>query len=258
MSISIRISTLILFCFTSMLWIACDDEDPVTPDQNLRVVSMSHGESHYSLLRYDEQARVIAIVQGNVDDSQDSVETEFQVVYKDGLIEKISSNDGAHTFIYTYSNGKIIESHEYVDFRLVYSHAFIYNDESQIDIWISKQNQSGVWIPLQRKAYRYDTRGNAIVMELENYDPATKGHELISTSKFLDFDDKQNTSALFLNMYNPYFTLFKNNARTWRVENTNGTVGETQYEYGYNAEGYTTSQRDLAGNMEIKYQFEQY
>ena len=244
-------------CLAGTLMLGCD-EDAITPTRKLRVEAMSHGEFHYRIIRYDERNRISELINGTIDETEDSVESVYHVFYKGNVIERISSEDETHVYEYTYHKGSILESREFVDHHLQVLNEFYYNASGQVDVWVTKQAAGDVLVPLNRRAYRYDASGNAVSMELENYDPLTKGHVLVSTTKFLKFDDKKNSGSLFLNHDNPYHIQFRNNARTWRVENTNGMVGETHFTYEYNAEGYATSQRDLAGALEIKYQFVPY
>jgi hypothetical protein len=219
---------------------------------------MSHGESHYILLRYNDEGKIAEVVHGLIDEAADSVETVFYVAYRNGLVERISKEDGTLTYDYNYVAGKLSESREHVDSKLSLVHTFTYDASGRVGVWSTKRPEGNAWMPVQRKSYGYDAIGNTVSMELETYDPVTRGHAFISTSKFLDFDDKKNSSALFLNFVNPDHVLFKNNARTWRVELANGSVGETRYLYEYNDEGYATMQRDVNDELEIKYKFAAY
>jgi hypothetical protein len=251
-------SLALLFLFGTMLS-SCDDKDPVVPASKIRVSSMSHGQFSYRTLGYDDRNRISQVILGIIDEEKDSIETVYYVTYAGDLIERIATEGDAHAFEYSYVNGKIAESREYADRRLMVLNQFFYDASGHVDVWAIKQAApGGEMVGVSRRAYSYDATGNAVSMELETYNPITRGHDLISTSKFLNFDDKKNSGSLFLILANPYHVQFKNNARTWRIENTNGTVGETHFTYEYNADGYAIAQLDLAGELEVKYQFERY
>ena len=254
-------SLALLILFVMMLS-GCDDDEPVipvVPVSKIRVESMSHGQFSYRAMGYDDRNRISELVLGTIDEEKDSIETVYYVTYQGDLIERIATEGDAHAFEYSYVNGKIAESREYANRRLMVMNQFFYDASGHVDVWAIKQaTPGGEMVAVSRKAYSYDATGNTVTMEMESYDPITKGHELISTSKFLDFDDKKNSGSLFLILANPYHVQFKNNARTWRIENTNGTVGEAHFTYEYNADGYTTSQHDLDGDLEVTCQFELY
>jgi hypothetical protein len=249
---------LTLLCLTCALLFGCEHDENVATVPKLRVESMSHGKFQYRVNQYDDLNRISAVILGTIGETSDSSETLYNVTYQGDLVQRIASIDGSHTFDYSYVEGKLTESREYIDHHLETLNQFFYDATGHVDLWVTKQASGQETVPRERKAYRYDAMGNAVSMELEIYDPVTKGHEFISTSKFLDFDDKKNSGSLFINLYNPYHIQFRNNARTWRVENTNGSVGETHFVYEYNTFGYATNQRDLDGGLEIKYQFSRY
>lgn len=236
---------------------ACDNDDDAkpVPTPELRVTAVSHGKYGYNRLMYDDAGRISSVISGNVDDVGDSVEAVFEVTYKGRFIDKIVSTDDLQSYHYTYANGLLTETREYVNGELLMVHEFTYSTGNKVGVWVIRQASGDQLSPLQRMAYTHDAAGNTVEMEFEIYDPITKGHRLVSTSKFMDFDDKKNSASLFLNFTNPTYSMFVNNARIWKVESGNGTIGETRYEYEYNDEGYSTIQRDLGRSMEIKYTF---
>ncbi|MGC3943685.1 MAG: hypothetical protein QM762_03955 [Chryseolinea sp.] len=244
-----------ILLISALILIGCDDDHSNNEQPKLKTIGMSYGDHHYSVLHYDERDRIVRVVHGLIDEDKDSVETLFHVIYSGANIQRIIASDESQAFRYVYNDGKLVESWEYANSQVVSKHSFIYNDAGQVDAWITKGMDGENEKPVSRKFYSYDGVGNATSMESESYDPTTRGYALVATSLFLDFDSKKNTASLFLNFINPYHVPFRNNARVWRVENSNGSVGETTYEYEYNADGYATSQRDVDGEFDILYHF---
>ncbi|MEJ1240932.1 hypothetical protein WBG78_22490 [Chryseolinea sp. T2] len=247
---------LFILALLALMFNGCDDEDS-NPKPQRKSIAMSHGEFHYTILHYDDSDRIMRIVNGLIDDQSDSVEMIFYVIYNGPNIQRITAEDESQVFQYRYNDDRrMIETREYANGRVAFLHSFIYNEAGKVDAWMTKAIDGDNETPISRKFYTYDESGNATSMELENYDPVTRGYALVSNSQFLDFDNKKNSSSLFLNFINPYHVQFENNARVWRIQNANGSVGETKYEYEYNADGYTTSQRDIEGELEILYSFD--
>lgn len=241
-----------------LVLIGCKDDDTVTPSRKQRITAMSNGDIHYRILQYSDDGRVATVINGVIDESQDSVETVYHVAYDDDLIGQISSEDASHVYHYQYEDRRITESREYVDNALVILNEFYYDANGRVDLWVSRRGAGEEVFPLDRKTFQYDVNGNVVATELEMFDPVTQGHVLISTVTFLNFDDKRNSSSLFMNFNHPYHIPFKNNARIWRVKNDTGAVGETHYEYEYNQDGYVTRQRDINGTTETRFHFTEY
>lgn len=231
----------------------CDD-DHVEPNEEKKTITMSYGRYHYSVLHYDERDRIITMVHGLISET-DPAESVYRIMYSGTKILRVVSISESRQFTYKYDGDRITESREYVEGKLATTHSFVYDDAGRVEVWLTKKTEGSVTTPFQRRFFTYDAAGNATSVELEYYDAGTRGYEYISTSRFLEFDDKKNTASLFLNFENPMHRNFVNNPGVWRIENVNGSVGETKYAYEYNADGYTTAQRDLSGELEILYTF---
>lgn len=231
---------------------ACHDDES---NAGLKTIHMSYGRYHYSVLYFDKRDQVVKVVQGLRNNETDSGESTYKVMYSGSRIMRIISTTESRQYTYKYDGDRITESREYVEGKLATTHSFVYDGEGRVEVWLTKKTEGLVTIPFQRRFYTYDASGNATSIEWENYDPATRGYQHLSTARFLEFDDKKNTMSLFLNFDNPTHVDFVNNPAVRRIENANGSVGETTYTYEYNADGYTTLQRDLVGGLDILYTF---
>lgn len=245
-------------CALVSLLTSCSGDEKIIPSPAFRAKSMSQGAHQYQALQYDDDGRIMQVISGTVDEEADSAEVVYQVIYDGTRITKIIAESNAHEYRYRYDGDRITETREYLNDQPVWVNEFYYDANNRVDVWVVKQVIEGEPVPSLRKSFAYDDSGNTVSMELETYDAVTKGHAWVSTSTFLDFDDKKNSSSLFMNLTHPYYNAFKNNARTYRIEAANGSVGETHYAYEYNDSGYTTVQRDVTGAFEVKYQFAWY
>jgi YD repeat-containing protein len=252
-----KISFSLMLCAV-VLFSQCSDNDPVSTTPKFRAEKLSHGDVMYRILRYGPKGRVSEVINGHVAEPGDSVETIYNLVYANNRIERIFSNDNQTEIIYTYVGSLLSESKEYTGGKLELVNTFVYDEADRVAVWSVKQILDDELSLVHREVFTYDGRGNATSMEYEMYDPITKGHALVSTTKWLDYDDKKNSASLFINFKHPYHQQFRNNPRTWRVENTNGSVGETHYAYEYNDEDYVIRQIDAKGELEILYHFAPY
>ncbi|KAA5545030.1 hypothetical protein [Adhaeribacter rhizoryzae] len=97
----------------------------------------------------------------------------------------------------------------------------------------------------QKQVYKYDTRGNLVILEDYFKNPATNRLELSTRFFFEDFDDKK-AAIPFLATYPylPQFTAWVNNPRVKYARNKDGyeLSGRERYGYTYNTDGFPGSQ----------------
>lgn len=254
----LHVRTIIIIAVFSLMVFSCNDSEVKPSTGTLRARSVSHGDRLYQRLEYDLNGNVTTVANGSVSQELDSVEVIYRVVYEGTRIIRTVSESNGHEYKYRYVDNRIAETSEFVNGQSVAITSFFYGTQNRIEAWVTKHVQEDKPVPFQRKIFAYDNAGNTISMELESYDPISKGHLFVSTSRYSDFDDKRNSSALFLNFIHPYYAQFRNNARKISIELANGSTGVTNYEYEYNAAGYSTVQRDRSVGSEVKYEFETY
>lgn len=233
---------------------ACSDENPLPAQPEWRAEKMSRGPLAYRLLEYDGDNRVSHVIDGLISDG-DSIETRYAVIYSNGNIQRIADDTDSQVWKFKYDDSRIMETREYVDNQLIRLNTFEYDNHGHVVGWTLLLETSAMdFKPIGRLAFMYDAEGNAIKMEYYHHQPGQDAFELVSTTTYEDFDTYKNSGELFLNFSHPYHTLFKNNARTWRVTNTNGAEGVSTYTYEYNDGGYVTRQTESNG-LETLYQF---
>lgn len=246
------------FIALAMVSVKCADPDAGPKPIGLKILraeKMSYGKNSYRVLTYDDDNRISKITSGLLDEN-DSLETVYTVHYADGRIQKIATTGAAESIEFHYEGVKLIESLEYINNEVVRMNFFEYDNRDRVKTWIILQaTTDGDFTPLTKKTFAYDTQNNAVQMEYFDYSPDVLDFVLVSTTHYKDFDNRKYSGAFFLNFYHPYHTLFQNNPRTWRVENANGSVGETHFTYEYNSEGYVTRQLASAGDFNIVYYF---
>ena len=245
-----------LFVLFTGLFTQCEDHDATpSPEKKPRAEKMSYGEHSYRVPGYNDSGQIQAIRLGLIDKG-DSTETAYEIAYDHQQIAKIVRNDRSEMYEFVYKESRLTETLEYTGGRVTQMHFFDYDDQDRVKTWIVLQGSAEAgFTPVIKRAYEYDSRGNAVKMEYFDYSRDALDFVRVSTTAYEDFDDKKNSAALFLNFYHPYHVLFQNNPAIWRVKNENGSEGETRYEYVYNDEGYVTHQREVSGTMEVRFYF---
>ncbi|MBL0743157.1 hypothetical protein [Chryseolinea lacunae] len=246
------------FIALAMVSVKCSDPDAGPKPiglKTLRAEKMSYGKHSYRVLTYDNDNRISQITSGLLDEG-DSLETVYTVHYADGRIQKITTTGAAESIEFHYEGGRLTESLEYVNNAVERMNFFAYDDHDRVKAWVILQaTADDDFIPVSKKTFTYDAQNNAVQMQYSDYHADVLDFVIVSTTHYKDFDNRKYSGAFFLNFYHPYHTLFQNNPRTWRVENSNGSVGETHFTYEYNDQGYVTRQLASAGEFDIVYEF---
>lgn len=247
---------ILLFILFTGLFTQCEDHDATpSPEKKSRAEKMSYGEHSYRILGYNDSGQIATIRQGLIDQG-DSTETVYSVRYDHEQIATIIRDDHTEMYEFIYKESRLTETLEYTNDQITQMHFFDYDDQGRVKTWITLQGSPEAgFTPAIKRGYEYDGRGNAVKMEYYEYQRDVLDFVRRSTTTYENFDDQKNSAALFLNFYHPYHVLFQNNPATWRIKNENGSEGATHYEYVYNEEGYVTHQREVSGEMEVRFYF---
>ena len=168
--------------------------------------------------------------------------TEF-FYSSDGTLFKAVTDTG-YRLEYSYEDGRIIRTDEYLDDVFSRYHTFSYDDRGRVDEFLTWQEvpEFGGVVPVGREIYVYDSRDNLSNQFLYYYNPAILGHELLTAFEYSDYDNHIEAERLFDGYaFNPGAVFRKNNPGKMVTKNKLGnTTLIDQYVYVYNERGYAT------------------
>lgn len=223
---------------------ACDNE-PAQPVRTPVIVPARLEQDDYKReLVFDEGNRLTRIKNSSYMPNDVVLESTMEFFYgPDGKSEK-AINDGGYRLEYTWEDGKIVRSDQYINDVFTQYYTFSYDERGRVREYSTWQDipEEGGEIPVAKEVYIYDGRDNTTNQFLYYYDSGIKGHRLLTAFEFSDYDDKIATENLFDGYsFNPTAVFRKNNPGKMVTKNASGMTGLIdEYTYVYNSHGYAT------------------
>jgi hypothetical protein len=235
--------------------LSCESDSPV-PVVRLRAERMSYGDHSYRVLEYDDDNKVVRVISGLIDEGE-AHESIYMFSYIGSRVDKISL-DTRWRMEYKYDNDRVFETHEIVNGNLNSVNRFFYDASGRINESYLLMNDAGSLRDALKYTYEYDNRGNATRIREFLYNSASSSYDNGPVMEYENFDDSPNAYGVFISNFSNIYRYSPNNARLWRVRQTNGTVGEVTYAYEYNEEGFVIKQTPLSAGHVITYSFQEY
>lgn len=220
-----------------------------TPIPTGKFVQLKWTELDFQRVDYDKNGLITRYVsQYNSSQGSNAVTNFTQEFYYDSnkrLVKQTSNVYGSILFFY---NGNQLEKaleNDKLD-RPLKEYYFTFRADGKLESRLTyKVDLNNTKTEYQKQVYKYDARGNLVIIEDYFKNPATNKLELSTRFFFEDFDDKK-APIPFLTTYPylPQFTAWVNNPRVKYAQNKDGyeLSGRERYGYTYNAEGFPTSQ----------------
>lgn len=193
--------------------------------------------------------------------------TEF-LYGADGKLEKTLTGDG-NRLEFKWEDGKIVRTDEYLNNQFSQYHTFSYDNTGRLKEWTMWQDipEFGGVVPKAKEIYLYDGKDNLTNQFLYYYNHSVRGHELLTSFEYSEYDDRIEAESLFNGYaFNPAAVFRKNNPGKMITRNKLGnTVMIDQYDYVYDLRGYairktTTSlfsHTGSGGSYETYYYYEE-
>lgn len=234
---------------------SCESNGP-SPVVRLRAERMSYGDHSYRVLEYDDDNKVVRVISGLIDEGQ-ADESVYTISYIGSRVDKISL-DTRWSMDYKYVDDRVFETHEMVNGTLNSVNRFIYDANGRMTESYLLMNDGGSLRESLKYAYEYDHRGNVTKTSEYLFDAAAGSYKNGPVIEYENFDDNPNAYGVFMSNFSNVYRHSPNNARTWRVRQMNGTVGQVTYSYEYNEDGFVIKQTPLSGGHVVTYSFEEY
>jgi hypothetical protein len=214
-----------------------------------KFVQLKWSESDFLRVDYNEAGLVTRYVsqynsvQGN--STVSNFTYEFQYDTNKRLVKETSNVHGTVHFLY---NGNLLDKaieYDKLD-RPLKEYHYTYRADNKLEIRVTyKVDLDNSKTEYQKQTYKYDARGNLVIMEDYFKNNTTDQFDLATRFFFEDFDDKKAAIPFLATFpYLPQFTSWVNNPGVKYAQNKDGyeLAGRERYGYTYNVEGYPTTQ----------------
>jgi YD repeat-containing protein len=214
-----------------------------------KFVQLKWSESDFLRVDYDEAGLITRYVsQYNSVQGSSTVSNftyEFQYDTNKRLVKETSNVHGTVHFFY---NGSLLDKaieYDKLD-RPLKEYHYTYRADNKLETRVTyKVDLDNSKTEYQKQTYKYDARGNLVIMEDYFKNNTTDQFDLATRFFFEDFDDKKAAIPFLATFpYLPQFTSWVNNPGVKYAQNKDGyeLAGRERYGYTYNAEGYPTTQ----------------
>jgi hypothetical protein len=227
----------------SVLFLSCDrtEVEPVKPSRILPLrLELDDYKREFS---FDASDRVTTVKNTSYMPGDVVLETIIEYHYDGDRLEKTVSANG-YTLVYSYEDNRITRTDEYLGDQLTQYYTFSYDTDGRLKeytTWDDIPEYGGV-VPKARELYVYDNRDNLSHQFLYAYNHGIRGHELVSSFEFSEYDEYPEAESRFdAYAFNPQAVFRKNNPGKMVVKNRLGNTGMIDtYSYVYDASGYVT------------------
>ena len=225
-----------------LIVLSCHDDAPAPVKSRQLLPLRMELEDYTREFLYDDNHRISKIKTSSFFPGEVVLESTTGYFYDDeGQLEKVETDSGFR-LDYTWEGGRIIRTDQYINDQPTEHYTFLYDEKGRLREYTTWQDipEEGGLIPVQREVYLYDNRDNVTTQFLYYYDSGIKGHALLSSFEFADYDDHKDGEGLFdAYTINPGVVRRKNNPGKMVTRNRTGNaVMVDEYSYVYNADGY--------------------
>jgi hypothetical protein len=214
-----------------------------------KFVQLKWSESDFLRVDYDEAGLITRYVsQYNSVQGSSTVSNftyEFQYDTNKRLVKE---NSNVHGTVHFFYNGSLLDKaieYDKLD-RPLKEYHYTYRADNKLETRVTyKVDLDNSKTEYQKQTYKYDARGNLVIMEDYFKNNTTDQFDLATRFFFEDFDDKKAAIPFLATFpYLPQFTSWVNNPGVKYAQNKDGyeLAGRERYGYTYNAEGYPTTQ----------------
>ena len=233
----------ILFLLTALL-LSCDSDEVQPVRQRVVLPLRMELDDYKREFTFDDDHRISGVKNLSFYPGDVVLETNIQYSYSpDKKLTGISTNEG-YRLVYHYEDGMIVRTDEYLNDNLSQYYTFSYDEKGRLNEYSTWQDipEYGGVVAKAKEVYVYDNRDNLTFQFLYVYDPGTKGHDLLTSFEFSDYDYNPESESLFdAHVFNPGAMFRKNHPGKMITRNRLGNVGMVDtYSYVYDFRGYVT------------------
>ena len=227
----------------SGILLSCDGNDAPLPHKSRLILPIRLELDDYKReLIFDDQNRLSGVKTSSVMPDDVVLESTVQFFYgPDGRLHQAVADDGFR-LEYTWQDDKIIRTDEYIENAFSQYYTFSYDERGRLKEFLTWQDilGEGEIVAKSKEIFVYDNNDNLTNNLLYYYDTGTKGHALLTSFEFSDYDNHVEVESLFDGYaFNPETVFRKNNPGKMVTKNGKGDIGFIdQYTYVYDSRGY--------------------